>query len=111
MIVYGIKSCDTCRKALKFLTEHGAAHEAVDLRQTPPSAQQLSEWLARIGVETLINTRSTTWRQLEEPDRARIMAGDVDLLATHITLIKRPLVDWGEALTVGFNSDQWQARL
>ena len=111
MKVFGLKQCDTCRKALKFLDAAGADYEFVDLRESPVSTAQLTRWLASIGPAKLINRRSTTWRQLSEDERSRVMAGDVALLAASPTLIKRPLVEWGDDDSVGFDQSQWQTRL
>ncbi len=111
MKVYGIKQCDTCRKALKFLDGQGANYEFVDLRESPVTNDELKGWLAELGADKLINRRSTSWRQLSGGDQEQVMAGDVALLAANVTLIKRPLVDWGRELSVGFSEAQWRERL
>ncbi len=111
MKIYGIKQCDTCRKAQAFLNDQAVTFEFIDLRQDPVAPATLKAWFAELGSDTLINRRSTTWRQLKDTDREAVMNGDVALLATHPTLIKRPLVDWGESLTVGFKPSNWQEQL
>ncbi|MFK7955198.1 MAG: Spx/MgsR family RNA polymerase-binding regulatory protein [Lysobacterales bacterium] len=111
MKVYGIKQCDTCRKALAFLNDQSVEFEFVDLRQSPVASDTLKTWFSQLGADTLINRRSTTWRQLDESAREAVMGGDVSLLENHPTLIKRPLVEWGDEITVGFNPSSWRDQL
>lgn len=97
MIIYGLKTCDTCRKALKSLPDA----EFVDVR-----AQGVPEDLRRRALAqfqgALVNTRSTTWRQLDADQRAR---PPLDLLAEHPTLMKRPLIVDGDRLWLGWGAD------
>lgn len=96
--LYGLKTCDTCRKAMKSLKENGFSVEFIDVRAEGVSAQELARFYAEFGA-VLVNTRSTTWRGLE--DAARV--GDsLALLAAHPTLMKRPVVDRDGALTLGW---------
>ena len=69
LTVYGIKSCDTCRRARKYLTEHQIEHEFHDVRDDGLDIQTLERWAGRIGWEKLLNKRSLTWRKLPEVDR------------------------------------------
>ena len=97
MILYGLKTCDTCRKALKSLENA----EFRDVRADGVPADVLRAAHRQFGA-ALLNTRSTTWRELSEPDRA----GDpLDLLAAHPTLMKRPLIDDGGTLYLGWGKD------
>lgn len=98
MIIYGLKACDTCRKALKALDNASL----VDVREQPLSAEFLNEALEKFA-EKLVNTRSTTWRGLSEDERARPA---IDLLTEHPALMKRPLIrtDEGE-LFLGWTRD------
>ena len=103
--IYGIKQCDTCRKALKWLEGEGRAFEWQDLREQPLSPEQLATWVEQIGPDTLVNRRSTTWRQLTEAERAKAMDATqvAELLGAHPTLIKRPVFRAGDRWLVGFN--------
>lgn len=96
MIVFGLKTCDTTRKALKALEPKGA--EFHDLRADPVPASTLSRWLARLG-PGLLNRASTTWRGLDEAERDLPVE---ELLALYPTLIKRPVIEEGEKLTLGW---------
>lgn len=95
MILYGLKTCDTCRKARKALPE--AAF--VDVRDDGVPADVLAAAQAQFG-EKLLNTRSTTWRGLDEAERAR---APLALLADHPTLMKRPLIVAGDDMYLGWD--------
>ncbi|MCK0149186.1 arsenate reductase [Marivita sp. S6314] len=95
MILYGLKTCDTCRKALKALPNV----TLVDVSVTPVPAQTLDAALAQFG-EKLLNTRSTTWRGLDDAERAK---DPRDLLVTHPKLMKRPLIDHDGTLYLGWD--------
>ncbi|SDW26830.1 arsenate reductase family protein [Litoreibacter albidus] len=96
MKLYGIKACDTCRKALKALPD--AAF--VDVRATPLERAELARFLDAFGSD-LVNTRSTTWRGMSEAERA---ADPLDQLLAHPTLMKRPVIDNG-TLYLGWGKD------
>jgi arsenate reductase (glutaredoxin) len=105
MILYGIKSCDTCRKARKWLGENGKTYQWRDLREQPVDAPRLERWLDELGPGQLINRRSTTWRQLDESTRVKAMdpAAAPSVIARHPTLIKRPVFELADQVIVGFN--------
>lgn len=104
--VYGLKNCDTCRKAVKTLAAAGRDAALVDVRAEPVGTDALAQWYARLG-EKLVNTRSTTWKGLDADARAKAEAaeGAVDLLAEHPSLMKRPVVAVGGALYLGWGTD------
>jgi arsenate reductase-like glutaredoxin family protein len=96
MKLYGIKTCDTCRKALKALPNA----RFVDIRATPLDRAELARFLDAFGAD-LVNTRSTTWRGMTEAERA---ADPLDQLTAHPTLMKRPVIDNG-TLYLGWGKD------
>lgn len=107
LIVYGLKNCDTCRKATKWLEARGMAHRFHDLRAEPVTADQWAAWLKEFGHETLINRRGTTWRGLSAAETEGL--DDVraaSLLIGHPALMKRPLFDLGDKLVLGFAKPQ-----
>ncbi len=106
MKLYGIKACDTCRKALKMLREAGKDVTFVDIRDTPLERRQLLSFHETFG-DTLLNTRSTTWRGLDDSERTK---DPLELLAAHPTLMKRPVIDDG-TLYLGWAKDTQQALL
>jgi Spx/MgsR family transcriptional regulator len=102
MVIYGLKNCDSCRKALKLAAEAGVAHRFHDLRTDGLPPGRLQRWLAAAGWEALVNRRSTTWRGLPEAERAAAgPGGAAALLERHPTLIKRPIIEAGDKLIVG----------
>ena len=102
MVLYGLKNCDTCRKALKSLPDV----EFCDVRADGVPADVLKSAYAQFG-DALVNTRSTTWRSLDEAERA---LDPLALLAEHPALMKRPLIAQGDAFYLGWTS-QVQAAL
>ena len=106
MILYGIPTCDTCRKARKALEAAGHVVQFHDLRADPLSAETLAEFFAAFG-DKLLNRASTTWRGLSEENRA---APVLDLLKAHPTLIKRPVIR-GASLTLGWDKSAQAAHL
>lgn len=112
MKVYGIKSCDTCRKARKWLDEQGIDHDWVDLREDGVTTADLRRWLKQVEPERLVNRRSTTWRQLPESERPAMEAAAVlPALQAHPTLVKRPVFEVDDEVRVGFSADvrEWLA--
>ena len=103
MVIYGLKNCDTCRKAAKELGEA----ELRDIRKDPLQAADLERFYARFGA-ALVNRKSATWRQLGEDERAR---PELELLAEHPTLMKRPVIDCNGELYLGWGEETRQALL
>jgi arsenate reductase len=95
MVLYGLKNCDTCRKALKALPDA----ELVDVSVTPVPEETLDRALALFD-DKLVNTRSTTWRALDEAERSK---DPKVLLVAHPKLMKRPLIASGDALYLGWD--------
>jgi arsenate reductase len=107
MKVYGLKNCDTTRKALKYLREGGAPAEIHDLRADGLSAQKLREWIKILGWETMLNRRGTTWRGLSEAEKENLTQSKaVDLMLKYPALIKRPIVEGKKGPTLGFKDIQ-----
>lgn len=97
MKIYGLKTCDTCRKALKALEGRGAV--LVDIRAEPLAPETRARFRAAFG-EALVNRRSTTWKALSEAERATAPEA---LLAAHPALMKRPVIEAGGALHLGWD--------
>ncbi len=102
LTLYGLKNCDTCKKALKALEAAGRPVKFVDIRAEADLAKLLPIWLSQAGSDLLINRRSTTWRTLSEGERA----GEPQaLLMAHPTLIKRPVIETGGQVHIGWAKD------
>lgn len=103
LTVYGIPNCDSCRKARKWLDAAGATHHFHDLREDGVSVAMLDRWLRSIDWQTLLNTRSTTWRGLPDAEKQELDKDKVKaLLLKHPTLIKRPVAESEGTVMVGF---------
>lgn len=99
--LYGLKSCDTCRKALKALRDAGHNVTYVDVRTDGVGADKLAKFQCAFG-GSLTNTRSTTWRNLSGKERVRPA---MQLLLEHPTLMKRPVIVADGALFLGWGKD------
>ena len=97
----GLKTCDTCRKALKALTAAGHAPEVIDVRVDGLSEADRAAIIAAFG-DAAINRSSTTWRGLSEAEKA---ADPAALLAAHPTLMKRPVIESDGKWTIGWKAD------
>jgi len=105
--IYGLKNCDTCRKALKWLQQKGVDHQFHDLKATKLTQKKISAWLEDVPLETLINRRGTTWRKLPEQDKAGLTTKSACTLAVaHPSLLKRPIFESDEGVFVGFGTEQ-----
>lgn len=105
MNLYGLKNCDTCKKAMKALGAAGQDYTFVDIRAEADVASLAPQWLAQVEPAKLINTRSTTWRQLDESERAKAETDPAGLLAANPTLVKRPVIERGDDVFVGWTKD------
>jgi len=106
IILYGLRNCDTCKKALAALEAAGRSVTFVDIRTEADLAAKVPVWLAAKGLQLLVNKRSATWRTLDDAERARVEAGDAAaLLIANPTLIKRPVIEAGREVFVGWSKD------
>ena len=107
--VYGIKNCDTVKKALKWLTDHNIEYKLHDYRVEGVDTAFLQQAEAQFGWENLVNKRSTTWRNLDEQIKKTLSKSTaLSVLAENPTLIKRPIIlHEGKAL-IGFDEKEYQ---
>lgn len=104
--VYHLKSCDTCRKAIKTLKESYPDLELTDVRADGVAEETLHTWIKQVGYDPLLNTRSTTWRALDDSVKSDMDEEKaLSLLSKHPTLIKRPVITDGKTITVGWKTD------
>lgn len=111
--LYGIPNCDTVKKARAWLAEHGVEHLFHDFKKQGVPEAALDRWLAAAGHEKLVNRKGTTWRGLDEAQRATVVdnASARALLLAHASVIKRPVVEWADgSVSVGFDAADWQQR-
>ena len=107
--LYGIKNCDTVKKARRWLEDHGIEYQFHDFRQDGLDKKLLTSWVDLLGWESVVNKRSTTWRNLTDKEKEiSTNSQAVKLLAANPTLIKRPVVQKGNVLFVGFKESEFK---
>ena len=107
MKLYHLKTCDTCRKAVKALRAAGYEPDLIDVRADGVPAAALAKIIEMAGWETVLNTRSTTWRGLAGADKTDVDgAKALALMTAHPNLIKRPVIVDGERVTIGWKAAQ-----
>lgn len=106
--VYGIKNCDKIRKTKKWLEDNDIEYEFFDLKKEPLSREELEEFVHRVGLETLVNKRGTTWRNLDLKDKDLNDDELFEILLENQTMIKRPILISGEAILVGYDEDAFE---
>lgn len=110
--VYGIKACDTMKKARTWLESHGVAYEFHDYKTAGIDRPRLESWAANVGWETLLNRAGTTFRKLPDADKQGLSeAKAIDLMLAQPSMIKRPVLDLGDRLLVGFKPEVYGAAL
>ncbi len=108
--VYGIKNCDTCRKALKWLKAGGIDHQFHDFRKEGLDPSSLSTWVSEVGWEKLLNRRGTTWRNLSDAEKDGVDETKAEaLMVENPTLIKRPVFEAENKIIVGFSAAEQEA--
>ena len=112
--LYGIPNCDTVKKARAWLTEHGVEYDFHDFKKHGVPDKALDVWLEAVGWEVLVNRKGTTWRTLDEAERAAVCdaASAKALILAQASVIKRPVAEWDDgSVTVGFDAAGWAQRL
>ena len=106
--IYGIKNCDTIKKALKWLDEQGIEYQFHDYKKAGIDRQTLEGWEADLGWEILLNRRGTMWRKVPNELKVDIDRDSaVELMLETPSIIKRPVLDTGSARHVGFKPEQY----
>lgn len=110
--VYGIKNCDTVKKALQWLATQGVEHRLHDYRVDGLSADFLTQAEAQFGWENLVNKRSTTWRNLDDQVKETLNKSTaLQVLTEQPTLIKRPIILQDGVALIGFNEKEYAEKL
>lgn len=110
--VYGIPNCGSCKKAFKWLQDHGIAYEFVNTKETPPSRDLIQQWVTELGAKPLRNTSGQSYRALGEQKATWTKAQWIEAFAHDAMLLKRPLfVKDGTAVLVGFKEETMRQQL
>lgn len=107
--IYGLATCDTTRAARKWLDAKGIAHGFHDVREDGLTKAQVEGWVRQLGWEKVLNKASTTWRELPEKVKDDVdQTKAIALLLSHPTLVKRPVLDRGGELNLGFKPAKYE---
>jgi len=107
--VFGIKNCDTMKKAFSWLDKHGVEYQFHDYKKLGVDEKTLSTWSKKIGWETLLNRRGTTWRKLPNKVKDGINEKSaLKLMREQPSIIKRPIIKSGAHYLVGFDETQYR---
>ena len=108
--LYGIPNCDTMKKARTWLESHGVEHEFHDYKKSGIERAKLESWTRTVGWEVLLNRTGTTFRKLPDPAKANLTeAKAVKLMLEQASMIKRPVLERGKTLLVGFSPEKYAA--
>jgi arsenate reductase len=109
MILYGIKNCDTVKKARRWLDSHDIDYTFHDVRSDGINKATIESWLETVSWDSVLNKRGTTWRKLDDPRKETLnQAVAIELMLEHPTLIKRPVLTRNEDCMVGFKDDDYK---
>jgi arsenate reductase len=109
-IIYGIKACDTMKKARAWLEAHDVAYDFHDYKAAGIDRERLAAWAGQVGWEVLLNRSGTTFRKLPDAEKADLSEEKaIGLMLAQPSMIKRPVLEKGGKLLVGFKPDQYQA--
>ncbi len=110
MTIHGIKACGTMKKARAWLDGHGIAYGFHDYKTAGIEAATLKRWAGEVGWEVLLNRAGTTFRKLPDADKQDLTeAKAIALMAAQPSMIKRPVLDTGKGLIVGFRPERYEA--
>lgn len=110
--IYGIKACDTMKKARAWLEANGVAYAFHDYKASGIDRPRLEAWAKDVGWETLLNRSGTTFRKLPDADRADLTEDKaIALMLAHPSMIKRPVLESGPTLLVGFKPAEYEKEL
>ena len=110
MKIYGIKNCDTMKKAFAWLDAHGLAYDFHDYKKLGVTETDLARWIDAAGWETVLNRAGTTFRKLPEADQRDLTRDKaIALMVASPSMIKRPVLERGDAVEIGFKPDRYAA--
>jgi arsenate reductase len=113
MKVYGITNCNTVKKAIDWLRNNKSDFEFHDYKKKRISKEKLEEWSQEIGWEKLVNKKGTTWRTLPPGQQEKITdkTAAIDLMMEKPSIIKRPVIETGKKLIVGFDEEEYEINI
>ena len=112
--IYGIKNCSSMKKAFDLLTELGLSYEFHDYKKQGIDAKTVKIWLDQVGQDLILNKKGTTWKKLTEQEQQLALSSEAELiqaLTTYTSLIKRPVIEHGRGILIGFSEDDYNSNL
>ncbi len=110
--IYGIPNCDTMKKARKWLENNNLEYEFHDYKKLGVPEKKLTRWVKKSGWETVLNTRGTTWRKLDDAIKNNIdETSSIQVMLDNPSAIKRPILENGKTLLIGFKEDEYKTLL
>ncbi|HMR19487.1 MAG TPA: arsenate reductase [Sphingobacterium sp.] len=111
--VYGIKNCNTVKKALDWLNNNGVNFAFHDFKREPATRAQLEGWEQHVGWEALVNKRGTSWRKLSTEEQVAVTDSDsaYTVLLANNSMIKRPIITLEDSIILGFDEELYKSKL
>lgn len=111
--VYGIKNCNTVKKALDWLTANGVTYNFHDFKKEPATVEKLKAWEKLTSWESLVNKKGTTWKKLTPEQQATVIDADSAnvVLLQNNSMIKRPIIEVGSDILLGFDENQYTQKI
>ncbi len=110
--LYGIPNCDTVKKARRWLADANIDYVFHDYKKAGITEAKLKAWSQSVGWETLLNKRGTTWRKLDVPNKNKLtQSAAIKLMKEHTSMIKRPVIEGGKQLLVGYDEASYKEHL
>ncbi|TXJ09548.1 MAG: arsenate reductase [Acinetobacter sp.] len=109
--IYGIKNCNSMKKAFTALDAQGLAYEFHDYKKQGMTADKLQAWLEQAGQDLILNKKGTTWKKLSPEQQAYALQNQAQLIETlinHPSMIKRPVLETAQGLVIGFDAEHYQ---
>ena len=107
--IYGIPNCDTMKKSRCWLEANGIEYDFHDYKKLGVPENKLKNWVNQAGWETILNKRGTTWRKLDDEVKDNIdEAAAIQLMLDNPSIIKRPILESGKLLLIGFRQDEYR---
>lgn len=106
--IYGIKSCGSVQKALKFLDSHKITYTFHDFKAVPVSLEKIEVWASKAPITLLLNTKGTTYKTLGIKSLELDESGKLEWMSEHNLLIKRPVIEYNDQLIVGFDPSHYE---
>ncbi|NVJ52468.1 MAG: Spx/MgsR family RNA polymerase-binding regulatory protein [Campylobacteraceae bacterium] len=106
--VYGIKTCNSVRNALKFFKDNDIEVEFSDIRKDPPSAQSITTWAKKGGIDVAFNSKGTKYRTLKLKELNLDDSGKLEWLIKEPMLLKRPVIEYNDDVLIGFKEELYK---